>query len=165
MSRERERRELERRLLEGVADYRRLLYRDFVASREEVLGRYRYAEVAQKDLEDANARASELRRKIEEISARAERAAEEGDDVGAARLRVEQASVAEDLARIEGLARAAGAVLARPEFSFESREQRDEEVAGHARDALEELGRLREALEAALSQGEEEIEKAARLEE
>jgi hypothetical protein len=57
-------RELEERVLEAVAEYQRVLYHEFVAAREEVSWRYRYAEAARRDLEDASARASELRERM-----------------------------------------------------------------------------------------------------
>ena len=47
-------RELEMRLLELVAEYQRVLREDFLAAREGA--RYRYAQEAQRDLEEATAR-------------------------------------------------------------------------------------------------------------
>jgi hypothetical protein len=95
--REEARRNLERKLLELVAEYQRALRDDFVAAREGIRWRYRYAEDARRDLEEATVRASELRGRIEELSKETERLRGRADTPAEADLEVERARAAEDL--------------------------------------------------------------------
>ena len=152
-------RELEERLLEAVAEYQRALYHEFVAAREEISWRYRYAEAARRDLEEASARASELRERLKGLHEETN-AQNRADALTAADLRVEHAAAAEDLARTEGLARAAEAVLSRPEFAFRDQTECEELVSEHAREALEMSEKLKQAVEEAFEQGERKIREA-----
>lgn len=160
---DRARRELEEKTLALVDEYHRALRRAVVSARGEAWGRYRYAEGARKDLEDASAQAAQLRERLEGLSEEAERARQRGDELGEADLKVEHASTAEELARLEGLVRAAEALLSRPEFGPESYEDCLEAVSDAARAASEESGRLRQALEEAFERGEREVREAAEI--
>jgi hypothetical protein len=151
-------REFEERLLKVVVEYQGALYREFVAAREEVLARFHYAEGAQQDLEEASARASELRETLKALSKRTENAQGRADDVG--ELELERAAVAEDLACAEGLARAAEVLLSRPEFSFRGRAECEEQVSNLARAAVEESEMLRRAVEEAFERGVRDIREA-----
>jgi hypothetical protein len=142
-------RNLEERPLEVVVEYQGALYRKFVAAREEVLARFRYAEGARRDLEEASALASELRESLKELSKETENAQGRADDVAESELKLERAAVTEDLARAEGLARAAEVLLSRPEFSFRGRAECEEQVSDLARAAVEESEKLRRAVEEA----------------
>ncbi len=154
-------RELEEKVLERVAEYQRALYHEFVAAREEISWRYRYAESTRRDLEEASARASELRERLKGL--RGETNAQgEADALTAADLAVEHAAAAEDLARAEGLARAAEAVLSRPEFAFRDHTEYEERVSELAREAVEASEKLKQAVEEAFERGEREIREAAK---
>jgi chromosome segregation ATPase len=155
-------RELEERLLEAVAEYQRVLYHEFVAAREEISWRYRYAEAARRDLEEASARASELRERLKGLHEETN-AQSRADALTAADLRVEHAAAAEDLARAEGLARAAKAVLSRPEFASQNRAECEEQISELAREAVEESEKLKQAVEEAFERGGREIREAAQL--
>jgi hypothetical protein len=159
--REEARRNLERKLLELVAEYQRALRDDFVAAREGIRWRYRYAEDARRDLEEATVRASELRGRIEELSKETERLRGRADTPAEADLEVERARAAEDLARAEGLARAAESLLSRPEFALQDRAEFEEQVSGLARAAVEESEKLRRAVEEVFEHGERELRKTA----
>jgi hypothetical protein len=152
-------RELEEKLLGALTEYQRALYQEFVAAREEVLGRYRYTEAARRDLEEASSHASELRKRLEglyeETGARVS-----PDALVEADLRVERAVAAEDLARAEGLARAAEAVLSRPEFAFRDHAECQEKVSELAREAVEESERLKNAVVEAFERGINDIREA-----
>ncbi len=151
---------LEERVLEAVAAYQRALYHEFVAAREEVSWRYRYTEAARRDLEEASARASELRERLEGLRGETD-AQSQADALTAADLAVEHAAAAEDLARAEGLARAAEAVLTRPEFAFRDRTEYEERVSQLAREAVAASEKLKQAVEEAFEKGEREIREAA----
>jgi hypothetical protein len=153
-------RELEERVLEAVAEYQRVLYHEFVAAREEVSWRYRYAEAARRDLEDASARASELRERMKGFQEETN-VQNQADALAAADLGVEHAAAAEDLARAEGLARAAEAVLSRPEFALRDHTEYEERVSELAREAVEASEKLKRALEEAFERGERQIREAA----
>src|ERR687897_1934164 len=71
--REAARRELETKLLELLAEYQRVLREDFLAAREGARWRYRYAQEAQRDLEEATARAANLRERLGELREESER--------------------------------------------------------------------------------------------
>src|SRR5918994_5040705 len=71
--REAARRELETKLLELLAEYQRVLREDFLAAREGARWRYRYAQEAQRDLEEATARAANLRERLGELREETER--------------------------------------------------------------------------------------------
>ncbi len=157
------RRELEAELLALVDEYHRALRRAVVSVRGEAWGRHRYAEGARKDLEDASAQAAQLQERLASLSEEVERARQRGDELGEADLRVEHASTAEELARLEGLVRAAEALLSRPEFGPESYEDCVEAISDAARAASEESGRLRQALEEAFERGEREVREAAEI--
>ncbi len=157
------RRELEGEILALVDEYHRALRRGVVSARGEAWGRYRYAEGARKDLENASAQAAKLRERLEGLSEEAERARLRGDELGEADLKVEHASTAEELARVAGLVRAAEALLSRPEFGPESYEDCVKAVSGAARAASDESGRLRRALEEAFERGEREVREAAEI--
>ena len=152
-------RELEERLLKALAEYQQALYQEFVAAREEDLGRYRYAEAAKRDLEEASSRASELRKKIKELYEDTDAQASPGTLVEAD-LGVERAVAAEDLARAEGLARAAEAVLASPEFAFRNRAECQEKISELAREAMEESEKLKQAVVEAFERGVRDIREA-----
>jgi hypothetical protein len=153
-------RELEERVLEAVAEYQRALYHEFVAAREEISWRYRYAEAARRDFEEASARASELRERLKGLHE--ETNAQGGADaLTTADLEVGHAAVGEDLARAEGLARAAQAVLSRPEFAFRDHTEYEEQVSGLAREAVEASEKLKQAVVEAFGRGELEIREAA----
>jgi hypothetical protein len=153
-------RELEERVLEAVAEYQRALYHEFVAAREEISWRYRYAEATRRDLEDASARASELRERLKELDGQTT-AQSRADASTAADLGVEHAATAEDLARAEGLARAAEAVLSRSEFAFRDHTGYEERVSELAREAVEASEKLKQAIEEAFERGEREIRETA----
>ena len=153
-------RELEERVLEAVAEYQRALYHEFVAAREEISWRYRYTEAARRDLQEASARASELRERLEGLPEEAD-AQSGADALTSADLKVEHAATAEDLARAEGLARAAEAVLSRPEFAFRDHTEYEERVSELAREAVEASEKLKQAVEEAFERGEREIREAA----
>jgi len=157
------RRELEGKLLTLLDEYHRGLRRAVVSARGEAWGRYRYAEGARKDLEDASAQAAQLRERLASLSEEAEDARQRGDELGEADLKIEHASTAEELARLEGLVRAAEALLSRPEFGPESYEDCVETVSDAARAASEKSGRLRQALEEAFERGEREVREAAEI--
>ena len=152
---------LEERVLEAVAEYQRALYHEFVAAREEVSWRYRYAEAARRDLEEASARASELRERLKGFQGETN-AQSQADALRAADLGVEHAAAAEDLARAEGLARAAEAVLSRPEFALRDQTEYEERVSELAREAVEASEKLKQAVEEAFEGGEREIQEAAK---
>lgn len=154
-------REPEERVLEAVAEYQRALYHEFVAAREEISWRYRYAEAARRDLEEASARASELRERLKGFNGETN-AHSEADALTASDLAVEHAAAAEDLARAEGLARAAEAVLSRPEFAFRDRTEYEERVSELVSEAVEASERLKQAVEEAFERGEREIREAAK---
>jgi chromosome segregation ATPase len=144
-----------------VTGYQRALYHEFVAAREEISWRYRYAEATRRDLEEASARASELRERLKGL--RRETSSQIGTDaLTAANLGVEQAATAEDLARAEGLARAAGAVLSRPEFAFRDHTEYEEQISELAREAVEASEKLKRAVEETFQRGEREIQEAAK---
>jgi hypothetical protein len=155
--REEARRNRERKLLALVAEYQRALRDDFVAAREGIRWRRSYAEEAQRDLEEATVRASELRRRLEELSKETERLQGRADAPAEADLEVERARAAEDLARAEGLARAAESLLSRPEFALRDAAEFEEQVSGLARAALEEYEKLRRAVEEAFEHSEREL--------
>jgi hypothetical protein len=155
------RRNQQRKLLELVAQYQRALRDDFVAAREGIRWRYRYAEEARRDLEEATTRASELRGRFEELSEETEPLQRRADAPAEVDLAVERATVAEDLARAEGLARAAENLLSRSEFAFRDRSEFEERVSELARAAEEESEKLRRAVEEALEHGERELREAA----
>jgi hypothetical protein len=155
-------RELEERLLEAVAEYQRALYHEFVAAREEISWRYRYAEAARRDFEEASARASELRERLKGLQ-KETNAQSQVDALTAADLRVEHAAAAEDLARAKGLARAAEAVLSRPEFASQNRADCEEQISELAREAMEGSEKLKQAVEEAFERGGREIREAAEL--
>jgi uncharacterized protein Yka (UPF0111/DUF47 family) len=143
-------REPEERVLEAVAEYQRALYHEFVAAREEILWRYRYAEAARRDLEDASARASELRERLKGLHKETNAQSWEEDALTAA----------EDLARAEGLARAAQSVLSRPEFARRDYTEYEERISGLVREAVEASEKLKQAVEEAFEQGESKIREA-----
>ena len=143
-------REPEERVLEAVAEYQRALYHEFVAAREEILWRYRYAEAAQRDFEEASARASELRESLKGLQEKTK--AQSWEDA---------LTAAEDLARAEGLARAAQAVLSRPEFAHRDYTEYEERISELARVAVEASEKLKQALEEAFERGERNIREAA----
>jgi chromosome segregation ATPase len=151
---------LEEKVLEAVAEYQRALYHEFVAAREEVSWRYRYAEAARRDLEEASARASELKERLEGLHGETN-SQNRADALTAADLAVEHAAAAEDLARAQGLARAAEAVLSRPEFAFRDRTEYEERVSELAREAVEASEKLKQSVEEAFERGEREIREAA----
>ena len=153
-------RELEERILEAVAEYQRALYHEFVAAREEISWRYRYAEAARRDLEEASARVSELRERLKGLH-EGTNAQSRADALTGADLRLEHAAAAEDLARAEGLARAAEAVLSRPEFAFRDRAESEEQVSELVRETVEGSEKLKQAVEEAFERGEREIREAA----
>lgn len=155
-------RALGERLLESVTEYQRALYHEFLAAREEISWRYRYAEAARRDLEEATARASELRERLEGLQVETN-AQSQVDALTASALGVEHAAAEEDLARTEGLARAAEAVLSRPEFAFRDQTECEELVSEHAREAVEMSEKLKQAVEEAFEQGERDIREAAEL--
>jgi chromosome segregation ATPase len=155
-------RALGERLLESVTEYQPALYHEFLAAREEISWRYRYAEAARRDLEDATARASELRERLEGLQVETN-AQSQVDALTASALGVEHAAAEEDLARTEGLARAAEAVLSRPEFAFRDQTECEELVAEHAREAVEMSEKLKQAVEEAFEQGERDIREATEL--
>ena len=155
-------RALGERLLESVTEYQRALYHEFLAAREEISWRYRYAEAARRDLEEATARASELRERLEGLQVETN-AQSQVDALTASALGVEHAAAEEDLARTEGLARAAEAVLSRPEFAFQDQTECEELVAEHAREAVEMSEKLKQAVEEAFEQGERDIREATEL--
>ncbi len=142
-------RQPQERVLEAVAEYQRALYHEFVAAREEILWRYRYAETAQRDFEEASARVSELRERLKGLHA--ETNAQSWEDA---------LTAAEDLARAEGLARAAQSVLSRPEFARRDYTEYEERISGLAREAVEASERLKQAVEEAFEQGERKIQEA-----
>lgn len=148
-------RELEEKLLGALTEYQQALYQEFVAAREEVLGRYRYAEAAKRDLEEASAHASEVRERLKGLYE--ERDTREPPD---ADLGVERALAAEDLARAEGLARAAEAVLSRPEFAFRDRAECQERISELACEAVEESEKLKQAVVEAFERGMRDIREA-----
>ena len=152
--------EFEERVLEAVATYQRALYHEFLAAREEISWRYRYAEATRRDLEEASARASELRERLTRLHGETS-AQSPADAFAAANLGVEHAATAEDLARAEGLARAAEAVLSRPEFDFRDHAGYEEQISELARQAVEASKRLKRAVDEAFEQGEREIREAA----
>jgi hypothetical protein len=143
-------RQPQERVLEAVAEYHRALYHEFVAAREEILWRYRYAEAARRDFEDASARASELRERLKGLHRETNAQSWEEDALTAA----------EDLARAEGLARAAQSVLSRPEFARRDYTEYEERISGLAREAVEASERLKQAVEEAFEQGERKIQEA-----
>ena len=153
-------RELEERVLEVVAEYQLARYDEFVAAREEISWRYRYAEAARRDLEEASARASELRERLKGFDGETN-AQSQADALTAADHRVEQAAAAEDLARAEGLARAAEGVLSRPEFALRDHTEYEERVSALAREAVEASEKLKQAVEEAFERGEHDIQEAA----
>jgi hypothetical protein len=153
-------RELEEKVLEAVATYQRALYHEFLAAREEISWRYRYAEATRRDLEEASTRASELRERLKGLHGET-RAQSWADAVTAANLGVEHAATAEDLARAEGLARAAEAVLSRSEFAFRDHTEYETQISELAREAVEASERLKRAVEEAFERGEREIQQAA----
>jgi hypothetical protein len=153
-------REFEEKVLEAVAEYQRALYHEFVAAREEISWRYRYAEATRGDLEVASARASELRGRLKGLNGEAS-AQSWTDAVRVANLGVEQAATAEDLARAEGLARAAEAVLSRPEFAFRDHTEYEKQISELAREAVEASENLRRAVEEAFERSERQIREAA----
>jgi CRISPR/Cas system-associated exonuclease Cas4 (RecB family) len=155
-------RALGERLLESVTEYQRALYHEFLAAREEISWRYRYAEAARRDLEEATARASELRERLEGLQVETN-AQSQVDALTASALGVEHAAAEEDLARTEGLARAAEAVLSRPEFAFRDQTECEELVSEHAREAVEMSEKLKQAVEEAFEQGERDIREATEL--
>lgn len=155
-------RALGERLLESVTEYQRALYHEFLAAREEISWRYRYAEAARRDLEEATARASELRERLEGLQVETN-AQSQVDALTASDLGVEHAAAEEDLARTEGLARAAEAVLSRPEFAFRDQTECEELVSEHAREAVEMSEKLKQAVEEAFEQGERDIREATEL--
>jgi len=159
--REEARRELETRLLELVAEYQRVLREDFLAAREGARWRYRYAQEAQRDLEEATARAAQLRERLGELREETERRRGREEVPAEDNLEVERAAAAEDLARAEGLARAAEALLSRPEFAFRERVQFEERVSGLARGVVEESKKLRRSVGEAFEHGERELREAA----
>jgi hypothetical protein len=154
-------RELEERVLEAVAEYQRALYHEFVAAREEISWRYRYAQAARRDLEEASARVSELRERLNTLQGETN-AQSQADALTAADLGVEHAAAAEDLARAEGLARAAEAVLSRPEFALLDHTVYEEQVSELARESAEASEKLKQAVEEAFERGEREIREAAK---
>jgi hypothetical protein len=143
-------RQPQERVLEAVAEYQRALYHEFVAAREEILWRYRYAEAAQRDFEEASARASELRQRLKGL-----------DGETNARSWEDALTAAEELARAEGLARAAQAVLSRPEFARRDYTEYEERISGLAREAVEASENLKQAVEEAFERGERKIREAA----
>jgi hypothetical protein len=153
-------REPQERVLEAVAEYQRALYHEFVAAREEISWRYRYAEAARRDLEEASARASELRERLKGPHGETN-AQSRADALTAADLGIEHAAAAEDLARAEGLARAAEAVLSRPEFAIRDHTEYEERVSELARESVEASEKLKQAVEEAFERGEREIREAA----
>lgn len=154
-------RALGERLLESVPEYQQALYHEFLAAREEILWRYRYAEAARRDLEEATARASEPRERLEGLQVETNAQKSQVDALTASALGVEHAAAEEDLARTEGLARAAEAVLSRPEFAFRDQTECEELVSEHARKAVQMSEKLKQAVEEAFEQGEREIREAA----
>jgi chromosome segregation ATPase len=152
-------RDLEERVLEVVAAYQRALYHEFVAAREEISWRYRYAETARQDLEEASARASKLRERVTRLREQMT-AHSPADTLAAADFGVEYAAAAEDLARAEGLVRAAESVLSRPEFTFGDHTEYEEQISGLAREAVEASEKLKQAVEEAFERGEREIREA-----
>ena len=159
--REEARLEVKTKLLELVAEYQRILRDDFLAAREGARWRYRYAQEARRDLEAATARAAELRERLGELPEETERRQVRQDAPAEDNLEVERAPAAEDLARAEGLARAAETLLSRPEFAFQDRAQFEEWVSGLARAAVEESEKLRRAVGEAFEHGELELREAA----
>jgi DNA repair exonuclease SbcCD ATPase subunit len=159
--REAARRELETKLLELVAEYQRVLRNHFLAVREGARWRYRYAQEARQDLEEATARAANLRERLGELREETERRRGREEVPAEDNLEVERAAAAEDLARAEGLARAAEALLSRPEFAFRDRAHFEERVSGLVRTAVEEAEKLRRALGEAIEHGERELHEAA----
>jgi hypothetical protein len=155
-------RALGERLLESVTEYQRALYHEFLAAREEILWRYRYTEAARRDPEEATARASELREHLEGLQVETN-AQSQVDALTASAHGVEHAAAEEDLARTEGLARAAEAVLSRPEFAFRDQTECEELVSEHAREAVPMSAKLKQAVEEAFEQGECDIREAAEL--
>ena len=153
-------RELEERVLEVVAEYQRARYHEFVAAREEISWRYRYAEAARRDFEEASARASELRERLKGSHGQTN-AQSRADALTAADLGIELAAAAEDLARAEGLARAAEAVLSRPEFAIRDHTEYEGRVSELARESVEASKKLKQAVEEAFERGEREIREAA----
>ncbi len=143
-------RQPQERVLEAVAEYQRALYHEFVAAREEILWRYRYAEAARRDFEEASARASELRERLKGLH----------KETNAQSLEEDALTAAEDLARAEGLARAAQSVLSRPEFARRDYTEYEERISGLAREAVEASERLKQAVEEAFEQGERKIQEA-----
>ena len=85
------------------------------------------------------------------------------DALTASALGVEHAAAEEDLARTEALARAAEAVLSRPEFAFRDQTECEELVSEHAREAVEMSEKLKQVVEEAFEQGERDIREAAEL--
>ena len=162
MEREAAFREPEERVLEAVAEYQRALYHEFVAAREEISWRYRYAEAARRDLEETSARASELRERLKDFHGEMNAKSSEADALTASDLAVEHAAAAEDLARAEGLARAAEAVLSRPEFAFRDHTEFEERVSELAREAAEACEKLKQVVDEAFERGEREIREAAK---
>ena len=154
-------REPEERVLEAVAEYQRALYHEFLAAREELSWRFRYAEAARRDLGEASARASELRERLKGLRGETN-AQSQVDAMTAADLAVEQAATAEALARAEGLARAAESVLSRAEFAFRDHAEYEERVSELAREAAEASEKLKQAVEEAFERGESQIREAAK---
>jgi chromosome segregation ATPase len=142
-------RALGERLLESVTEYQRALYHEFLAAREEILWRYRYIEAARQDFEEASARASELRERLKELHGETE-----------AQSWTDAMTAAEDLARAEGLARAAQAILSRPEFARRDYTEYEERISELAREAVEASEKLNEAVEEAFDRGERKIREA-----
>ena len=142
-------RQPEERVLEAVAEYQRALYHEFVAAREEILWRYRYIEAARRDFEEASARASELRERLKELHGETN-----------AQSWTDALTAAEDLARAEGLARAAQAILTRPEFARRDYTEYQERISELAREAVEASERLKQAVEEAFERGERKIQEA-----
>jgi predicted nucleic acid-binding Zn-ribbon protein len=146
-------RQPQERVLETVAEYQRALYHEFVAAREEILWRYRYAEAARQDFEEASARASELRERLKGLH-------KETNETNAQSWEEDALTAAEDLARAEGLARAAQSVLSRPEFARRDYTEYEERISGLAREAVEASEKLKQAVEEAFEQGESKIRQA-----
>ena len=144
-------RQPQERVLEAVAEYQRAFYHEFVAAREEILWRYRYAEAARRDYEEASARASELRERLKGLH----------EETNAQSWEEDALTAAEDLACAEGLARAAQSVLSRPEFARRDYTEYEERISGLAREAVEASERLKQAVEEAFERGERKLREAA----
>jgi hypothetical protein len=129
--------------------------------REGTRWRYRYAQEAQRDLEEATTRAAELRERLGELREETERRQGQQDAPAEDNLEVERTAAAEDLARAEGLARAAETLLSRPDFAFRDRAQFEERVLDLARAAVEESEKLRRAVGETFEHGERELREAA----